>query len=389
MFFESFVYCLVCAFLVLFSFNLYRKTEKAYILALLSFQIIATVVLIMSKLSGVSDLNLGINLFVFFFGFVFPTFLFLADYAKLNITEYIDLKLGDYFMGKEKYLNAINSYQKALLQNSTNPVTFTKLGKAYNALGDVRTAFDRFARAVELNRNDYKSYYEIGLIFNEMNKKKDAQVVLDNALRIKPDFTEASKLLAKVLCAQNKFDEAINVYKEAIKYKPDSEELFYELGVIHTEVRDFNDALDCYKSVIRLNPEQYEAYFSIGQIYLLKGEFDSAIDAFKNASMDKEVSGRAYYQIAKVCILKEDEITATQYIQKAIDEDPTFRYKAEKEPLFSSIREYLAGLQMISHAQVKLEQEVDTKVKERYNSELKNIKPEDAIQFNYMDRFNG
>ena len=97
---------------------------------------------------------------------------------------------------KEEHIFVINKnfYQKALLQNSTNSETFVRLGKAYNALGDRRTAFDRFARAVELNRNDYKSYYEIGIIFNDMNKKKDAQVVLDNALRIKPDFTEAKKL---------------------------------------------------------------------------------------------------------------------------------------------------------------------------------------------------
>ena len=85
-------------------------------------------------------------------------------------------------------------------------------------MGDRRTAFDRFARAVEINRNDYRSYYEIGVIFNDMGKQADAQIVLDNSLRIKPDFTPASELLAVVLCAQNKYDEAINVYKDAIRY---------------------------------------------------------------------------------------------------------------------------------------------------------------------------
>ena len=32
---------------------------------------------------------------------------------------------------------------------------------------------------------NYKSYYEIGIIFNELGKKNDAQIVLDNTLRIK------------------------------------------------------------------------------------------------------------------------------------------------------------------------------------------------------------
>ena len=202
MFFESFVYCLVCVLLVLFSFKLYRKTEKPYILAILSLQIIATVVKIIGIISGFKELHLSTEVYVFSFGVIIPMFLFLTDYAHLNITEYIDLKIGDMLFKKGNNIKAIDRYQKALLQNSTNSETFVRLGKAYNALGDRRTAFDRFARAVELNRNDYKSYYEIGIIFNDMNKKKDAQVVLDNALRIKPDFTEASELLANVLCSQ-------------------------------------------------------------------------------------------------------------------------------------------------------------------------------------------
>ena len=386
MFFESFVYCLICILLVVFSFNMYRKTEKAYILALLSLQIIATVVQITGVFFGVKEMHISIQFFVFMFGIIIPAIVFLTDYANINITEFIDIKFGDFLMKKEKYLKAVNVYQKALLQNSTNSDIFVRLGKAYNALGDRRTAFDRFARAVELNRNDYKSYYEIGVIFNEMNKKKDAQVMLDNALRIKPDFTEASELLADVLCSSNKYDEAINVYKEAIKYNPENYNLYYSLGVVHTELRDFTDALECYKNVIKINPELFEAYFSMGQIYLLKGELDSAIDSFKNAALDKDIAGRAYYQIAKVFILKEDEISAVENVQKAIDIDPTFRYKAEKEPLFNSIKEYLAGMQMVSQAQIKLEQEIDEKVKEKYEKEYSESEINN-VHFDYLDKF--
>ena len=78
----------------------------------------------------------------------------------------------------------------------------------------------------------------------------------------------------------------------------------------------------------------------------------------------------AYYQMAKIYMLKEDEISAVNNIQKAMDVDPTFRYKAEKEPLFCNIIEYLEGMQMVSSAQVKLQHEIDEKV-----------------NFNYFDKF--
>ncbi len=120
MFFESFVYCLVCVLLVLFSFKLYRKTEKPYILAILSLQIIATVVKIMGIISGFKELHLSTEVYVFSFGVIIPMFLFLTDYAHLNITEYIDLKIGDMLFKKGNNIKAIDRYQKALLQNSTN-----------------------------------------------------------------------------------------------------------------------------------------------------------------------------------------------------------------------------------------------------------------------------
>ena len=88
----------------------------------------------------------------------------------------------------------------------------------YKLSGDRRTAFDRFAKAIELNRDDYKSYYEVGSIFNDMGKYEDAKIVLDNSLRIRPDYTPSSELLATVLSNEEKYEEAINVYKNAIRY---------------------------------------------------------------------------------------------------------------------------------------------------------------------------
>jgi len=404
MFFEVFVYCLLCLLLVAYSFNTYKKTQKAFVLAILSLQIIATVVQISSIFYSSVVLHFSIQFFIFMFGIIIPAILFFANYTHINLYEIYYTHIGDILMNQEKFDAAIEKYQKALVENPKEPELYVKLGKAYNAIGDPKTAFDRFAKAVELNRNDYRSYYEIGVIFNDMNKKKDAELMLDNSLRIKPDYTDASKLLAEVLCAENKFDDAIHVYQEAIKYAPDNFELYYQLGIVHTELRDFNDALENYKSVVKINPQYYEAYFSIGQIYLLKGEFDKAIEAFKNSIFDREISGRAYYQMAKVYMLKENEIAAVEHVQKAIDVDPTYRYKAEKEPLFKSISEYLEGIQMVSNAQMKLEQGIDEKVKEKFEKEYSSNNDKDnkknleesgyteedleKVHFNYFDKFN-
>lgn len=387
---ERIVYSCLCILLMGYIAKKYIDTKGGLYIALLGFQVISVVVQVLSLFKGVFP-NHALQLFILIFAILIPTFIYISKCFNIDVNEQLEIRLGDYFLKKENYNKAIEMYKKAVGRNPGKSEIYVKLANAYNAIGDRRTAFDKFAKAVELNRNDYKSYYEIGIIFNELNKKSDAQVVLDNALRIKPDFTPASELLAVVLCAQNKYDEAINVYKEAIKYDPDNFQLHYSLGIVRTELRDFNEALECYKKAIECKADLYEAYFSMGQIHLLRGELDEAIKNFRQSATSSEIAAKSYYQLAKISMLQDDEIAAVSYIEYAIEKEPSYRYKAESEPLFKNIKDYLTGVHMVSQAQMKLEKAIDEKVKNEFEKEMP--EPEiqevnEVVEFNFMDKFN-
>ena len=129
----------------------------------------------------------------------------------------------------------------------------------------------------------------------------------------------------------------------------------------------------------------------MGQIYFLRGEFDEAEKCFNKVLPDEEMAAKAYYQLAKIYILKNDEIKAVSYIEYAINIDPTYRYKAETEPLFKNIKDYLEGIHMVSQAQMKLEKAIDEKVKKEYEKEEineNNTEEEmnDDVEFNFMDK---
>lgn len=387
---ERVVYCILCISLVGYIAKRCLKIKSNINIGLLGLQIIGIIVEILTLINGIYPEN-AMRAYIVIINVLIPSIIFILDYKKIDASELFLEQFGDFYMRKGKYEKAIANFNRAAEKKPSNKL-YVKLGKAYNGIGDRRTAFDKFAKAIELDRNDYKSYYEIGIIFNELGKKNDAQLVLDNTLRIKPDYTPASELLAVVLCSQNKYDEAINVYKNAIKYDPDNYQLYYSLGIVRTELRDFDEASNCYKKAIELKSDLYEAYYSLGQIYLLKGELNEAEAKFKKAALDPETAAKAYYQLAKTYILNSDEIKAVNYIEYAIEIDPGYRYKAESEPLFKSIKDYLTGMHMVSQAQMKLEQEIDEKVKEKYEKEYDNIKindniTEDDVEFNFMDKY--
>ena len=133
------------------------------------------------------------------------------------------------------------------------------------------------------------------------------------------------------------------------------------------------------KKAIELEPTLFEAYFSIGQIHLLRGELDEAAEAFKSAAQSKEIAAKAYYQLAKICTLKANEIEAISYIEYAIEIEPSYRYKAEKEPMFQNIKDYLTGVHMVSQAQMKLEKAIDEKVKLEYEKAYEKEEPVSII----------
>jgi len=342
---ERLVYSLVCLILLAYVVKKYQKAKSGIYLSLIAIQVVCIVTQLIAFFSNIY-VDGFMQLYILIFNVILPACIFAADYMHINFEEFIEIKLGDFYAKRGKYDKAIEKYKKAITKNSNNSQTFAKLGRLYNAKGDRRTAFDRFARAIELDRNDYKSYYEIGVIFNDMGKQADAQIVLDNSLRIKPDFTPASELLAVVLCAQNKYDEAINVYRNATRYDSDNYQLYYRMGVVRTELRDFNDAKECYEKAIELNPNLYQAYFSLGQINLLKGELEQAKKMFEKSLASQELTAKSYYQLAKVYILNDEEIKAVTYLGYAIDIDSSYKYKAESEPLFAKIKDYITGISM-------------------------------------------
>ncbi len=61
----------------------------------------------------------------------------------------------------------------------------------------MRKAIDEYVKAVDINKKDYDSYYKISFLLNELGKKEDATVMLNNLLKIKPDYIAASILLRR------------------------------------------------------------------------------------------------------------------------------------------------------------------------------------------------
>ncbi len=92
--------------------------------------------------------------------------------------EYVEASklLGEIYIEREMYKEAVNVYQDALKYNLTDYELYYGLGIAFTMLNDFQNAKNAYQKAAELNSLIYNSKYslaEIALIFKELEEAKE------------------------------------------------------------------------------------------------------------------------------------------------------------------------------------------------------------------------
>ncbi|MCP4264768.1 MAG: tetratricopeptide repeat protein [Candidatus Brocadiaceae bacterium] len=131
-----------------------------------------------------------------------------------------------------------------------------------------------------------------GLIYVKLNRHTDAVVEFKKELAKNPDNTDAYYHLGNSYFKLKEYDKAETATKNAIKLKPDFSEARYQLAVIAKtraeELRKLNkgesivlekllEAEDLCREIIEKDQNFLKSYFLLGQIHLMQGLLDDAI----------------------------------------------------------------------------------------------------------------
>ena len=234
----------------------------------------------------------------------------------------------------------------------------------YEKEGGMRKAIDEYVKLVDIKGNDYKSYFKIADLLNELGQKNEAIQILENLMKNKPDSYEGSILLGELLCEQERFKEAERVYQDALKYRPNNFDLYYNLGITYTMLSEFQMAKEMYEKAAEINHRAYGAQYSLGQIAFIQGDLDVAEKYFEH-SLYGELESKAYYQLAKIYVQKGEKDIAIHFLNKAIEIEPELLELANKEKVFEKIREHIT-------VSVKMENEAPNDEEQLEDDDKKN-----------------
>ena len=161
-------------------------------------------------------------------------------------------------LASAKYQEAVESLTQAVTVNPQDAIAHTKLGVAYSALGEHKSAITAFKQAIKLNRAfvDADSYFRLGVAYLALS---------DYASAIEPLKQALYSVKAKVLEDRTKSTAG-----------PSEAEINDGLGRAYYGTGSYRQAVKAFETAVRLQPNLASSQFGLGLSYMEVGDKHSA-----------------------------------------------------------------------------------------------------------------
>lgn len=114
------------------------------------------------------------------------------------------------------------------------------------------------------------------------------------------------------LFESGKFEEAVNAYKQAIKLKPDYSDAYYNLGDAYFQLSLYKEAIEAYKRAVKYQPDFAPTHNNIGTAYYKLGEHKKATEAYNEAIRLSPKTAVTYYNLARTYLGRHNKKAALE-----------------------------------------------------------------------------
>ena len=174
-------------------------------------------------------------------------------------------------------------FTHALQAKNNNYMVHNCLGIVLFDEGKMQEAMDHYNEAIRLKPDNTDAYFNKGNVYAKRGDYQRAFENYNEAIRLKPDNAAAYNNRGKVFENLSEYESAIGDYNEAIRLKPDNVLAYYNRGNLYDKLGRYQLAIENYDEAIRLKPDNAAAYCNKGMTYARIGQYQHAIEDFNDA----------------------------------------------------------------------------------------------------------
>ncbi len=169
---------------------------------------------------------------------------------------------------------------------SSKVESLMNVGDAHLREGRYPAAMQHYMEAEALDPKNAELKFRIALVYVDHYKRLDEGIrYYEEAVRLRPNYSEAYNNLGVVYSRMKRWDEAIAMFQKALGnlFYSTPEFAHYNMGLAYHGKGDTEKAIEHFKAAIDLKGQYVDPYIALGGIYQETGRDAEALQAFQRA----------------------------------------------------------------------------------------------------------
>ncbi|MBE6420548.1 MAG: tetratricopeptide repeat protein [Elusimicrobium sp.] len=237
-----------------------------------------------------------------------------------------DIRRGMGEMSQARYQEASNSFAKAIVKNTKDPLGYLLLGASLYWAGKVDDAISEYKEALRHDPHNPMAYQLLGIAAGWKGDVPLAQDYFLKANRLDPNKADTQMNLGSTYAVQHNREKALEHFRRATELAPREPLYHYQLGTLYESLGRDAQAEKAFRKALRLFPAYEDAQLSLGALYEKMGQTDEALKYYKKAVRTKPGDYVARLRYAFLLVRNGRENTAREVIEEAFS---VSRFKEE------------------------------------------------------------
>jgi serine/threonine-protein kinase len=238
--------------------------------------------------------------------------------------------LGDVYLSRGRYADAVQEFQRSLELNHDNEETLRLLAEAYQRTGNAAPAEHTYQKAIALRPNYYGAYSSLGYFYSGQARYVEAAAVFRKAVQLAPENYRGYANLGGVDLLLGQYDEAVDAFKKSIALRPTSQ-AYGNLGAALFYLRRYEDSAETLQTALKLDDRNWGDWGNLGDaLYQIPSRRAEAPSAYKKAveilSQRLEVNPKdvsALAMSADYYAMLDQEMEARRHLASALAIEPS------------------------------------------------------------------
>ena len=228
-----------------------------------------------------------------------------------------DMRRGMQEMSQARYQDASNSFAKAVIKNTKDPMGYLLLGASLYWAGKVDDAVSEYKEALRLDKNNAMAYQLLGIAAGWKGDISAAQDYFLTANNLDPNKADTHMNLGSTYAVQHQLEKALEHFRRASELAPREPLYHYQLGTLYESLGRDAQAEESFKKALHYFSSYEDAQLSLGALYENMGRTQDALKFYKKAVKTKPGDYVARLRYAFLLVRLGDEKSARGVLEES------------------------------------------------------------------------